>query len=153
MYKIFLKAKVTIVFMIIAVVAGSCCTLVYCSGADDINYIRFNNFPNSDLDTITIQKFNKNNNFATVMEDILVITTNFSEGSNYQEIQLPLRLTIDYDYKIKLNSTGEHFTISDFVSRKASCNTGFMCNDSYNTLESYVVNGELKHYYPLNISK
>lgn len=147
--KILLKAFI----VVMAIAAGSCCTKKYCIGADDMDYIQFNNFTNSELDTITIQRFSKNSNFATVLEDITVITSNFSEGSNFQHIQLPVRLTIDYDYKVQLNSTGDNFTISDFVSKKESCNTGFMCNDSYNSLESYLVNGNLMNTYQVEISK
>ncbi|MCE7043180.1 hypothetical protein [Dyadobacter sp. CY312] len=146
-----LKTKLIIVLM--TVLAGSCCTKKYCIGSDDMDYIQFNNFLNSELDTITIQRFSKNSNFATVMEDITVVTSNFSEGSDFQHIQLPVRLTIDYDYIVKLNSTGENFTISDFVSKKEDCNTGFMCNDSYNALKSYLVNGNLMSTYQIEISK
>lgn len=146
--------KVSIFLIVImAVAAGSCCTNKHCIGADDLESIQFNNFPTSELDTITIQRFSKNSNFTNAIEDIVVITSNFSDGSDLQRIQLPVRLTIDYDYKVQLNSTGDDFTISDFVSKKESCNTGFMCNDSYNSLESYSVNGNLVSTYQLEISK
>jgi len=71
------------------------------------------------------------------MEDVNVITSNFSEGSDFQRMQLPIPLTIDYDPKVQLKSTGENFTISDFVSKKEDCNRGFLCNDSCNALKSY----------------
>lgn len=149
--RILLKSRLIIVLM--AVVAGACCTKKYCIGSDDMSAIQFNNFLNSELDTITIQRFSKNSNFAAVMEETTVITSNFSQGSDFQQIQLPERLTIDYDYKVQLNSTGENFTISDFISQKEDCNTGFMCNDSYNALKSYLVNGNLMNSYQIEISK
>ena len=149
----FLKTKGLIILIILSVVTGSCCTDMYCIGSDDMNYIQFNNFPNSELDTITIQRFSKNSNFATVMENTTVVTSNFSIGSNFQQIQLPVRLTVAYDYKVQLQSTGQSFTISDFATKKESCNTGFMCNDSYNALESYSLNGKSRHTYQIEIDK
>jgi hypothetical protein len=152
--KTLLKTGVKMAFgMAVAIAAGSCCTHKYCIGADDMDNIRFDHFSNSDLDTILIQRFNRNSNFANPVEDILVITSNFSVGSNFQRIQLPVKLTIDFDYKVALTSTGEHFTISDFISKEESCNTGFMCNDAYNSLESYSVNGETMSTYQLEISR
>ena len=153
MNKIFLKTKGLIILIIVSVVTGSCCTNMYCIGADDMNYIQFNNFANSELDTITIQRFSKNSNFAAVLENITVITSNFSIGSNSQQIQLPVRLTVAYDYKVQLQSTGQNFTISDFATKKESCNTGFMCNDSYNALVSYSLNGKPRHIYQIEIDK
>ena len=153
MSKMFLKTKGLIILIILSVVTGSCCTDMYCIGSDDMNYIQFNNFPNSELDTITIQRFSKNSNFATVMENTTVVTSNFSIGSNFQQIQLPVRLTVAYDYKVQLQSTGQSFTISDFSTKKQSCNTGFMCNDSYNALESYSLNGKSRHTYQIEIDK
>ena len=153
MNKMFLKTKGLIILIILSVVTGSCCTDMYCIGSDDMNYIQFNNFPNSELDTITIQRFSKNSNFATVMENTTVVTSNFSIGSNFQQIQLPVRLTVAYDYKVQLQSTGQSFTISDFSTKKQSCNTGFMCNDSYNALESYSLNGKSRHTYQIEIDK
>jgi len=148
------KTKGVIVLIVImAGLAGSCCTDKYCIGSDDMDYIQFNGFPTSELDTIIIQRFSKNSNFATVIENTTIVTSNFSAGSNFQHIQLPVRLVVDYDYKLQLKSTGENFTISDFVTKKESCNTGFMCNDSYNSLESYLINGKLKSTYQLEISK
>ena len=53
------------------------------------------------------------------------------------------KLTIDYDYKVELPDSGKSFTISDFVSKEKRCNTGFLCNDTFNDLESYKLNGEV----------
>ena len=115
--------------------------------------IHFNNFQNSELDTITIQRFPRNNNYVGVLEEVDVVTSVFSEESNFQRIQLPVKMTADYDYKVKLISTGAVYTISDFVTKKEDCNTGFMCNDSFNALESYMVNGNKMSTYQIAISK
>jgi hypothetical protein len=153
MFNKLLKTSFRIVFIfVMAVMTTSCCTEKYCLGSDDMDNIQFSNFSNSDLDTISLQRFSKNSNFMNVLEEVVVITSNFSQWTNYQRIQLPVKLTIDYDYRVQLN-TGERFTISDFVSKKETCNTGFMCNDTYNALKSYSVNGQQNGGIQLQISK
>ncbi|REA57412.1 hypothetical protein DSL64_23960 [Dyadobacter luteus] len=143
-----------VLFIVAPLVIGTagCCTKKLCIGADNMDQIAFNNFANSDLDTIVIQRFNKGANATNPVDSVTVVTSNFSPGT-YQLILLPTRLTVEQNYVVKLISTGERYAISDFVVTKQECNTGFMCNDSYNSLESYTLNGNVVRTYQLAISK
>lgn len=145
-----LKSSALFILIAAGYVVASCCTDKLCIGADNMDQIAFNNFANSDLDTIVIQRFDKGSNFSS--DSITIVTSNFSPGS-YQHIFLPTRLTVEQDYVVKLISTGEKFAISNFVVTKQGCNNGFMCNDSFNSLESYTVNGDVVKTYQLAISK
>jgi hypothetical protein len=144
---------VTILIALVTFGAGSCCTDKGCLGADNLDIIRFDHFEDDNLDTIVVMRFSKSTNFATTIDSTTVVNVNFSETTPFQQILLPVRLTTDYDYKVQLKSSGEVFTISDFTVKRESCNTGFMCNDSYNALESYKVNGKLTNSYQLEISR
>ena len=125
---------------------------MYCVGIDDMNEIWFYNFSQQDLDTIIIKRYNKNTNFQSVLDSLVTVTEDFSDRTDYQVIYLSDNLTIDYEYKVELVSTGQYFTISDFIVDKKKCNSGFLCFDYYNSLGSYKVNGETETCGILKIS-
>ena len=124
---------------------NSCCTDVYCLGTDDMNQIYFYGFKYQETDTIVIKRFDKNTNFKVLLDSTVAYSMASEPGLNFQIVLTgdENKLTIDYDYKVELPDSGKSFTISDFVSKEKRCNTGFLCNDTFNDLESYKLNGEV----------
>lgn len=131
---------------------SSCCTKKYCLGVEDMDEIWFYNFANNALDTIVIKRFSKNTNFSTVVDSSTTITNYFSSSKSPQIIRLTSNLTVDFDYKVEIISTGQSFKISDFVVKKERCNTGFLCNDYFNALHNYKVNGQTRSDRTLTIN-
>ena len=138
---------------ITSLAAGSCCTKKFCFDANSIEMIYFYNFTVSELDTISIKWYDKNINFASAIDSVSVVTSDLSSQSAFQVINVPDRITHHLDYKVRLNSTGQEFTISDFVITKEKCNSGFLCNDFFNALESYKINGQTVTSNTLAITK
>ena len=134
-------------FMVISasVFLAGCCTMVYCVGIDDMDEIWFYGFESKmELDTIVVKKYARNSGFAKLLDDPVVFRhENMQTNSDFQIVRLPERLKSDFDYKIEVPAAGKTFKVSDFVSKKKQCNTGFLCIDYYNALESYRVDGAL----------
>lgn len=133
---------VTIFLIGILLTINSCCTKMKCLGADDMNEIWFYNFTQENLDTIVIKRFYKNTNFSTAIDSSVTTFDNFQLGTDYQIVYLVEKLTVDYDYQVELVSSGQIFRLTDFVVKKERCNSGLACNDFFNSLSSYKVNGQ-----------
>lgn len=123
----------------------SCCTKQYCLGADDLNEIRFYGFTQEDTDTVFIKRFNKNTSFKTALDSSVAYSVEVHSPTDLRIVRIDdqNKLSVDFDYKVELPGSGKTFTFSDFYSKKERCNGGFMCNDFYNSLESYKVNGQV----------
>ncbi len=122
---------------------AGCCTKKYCLGVDDLDEIWFHGFE-GELDTIVVKKYARNSGFAALLDSpVVFIPEIMPTDSDVQIVRLQERLKSDFDYKIELPATGVIFEVSDFVSKRKQCNTGFLCVDYYNALESYRVNGAL----------
>ena len=148
--------KSVLIYVLVGVTslaAGSCCTKVFCLDANNIEMIYFYNFTVNELDTISIKLYDKNTNFASAIDSVLVITSDLRSQSPFQTIFVPDRITHHLDYKIRLNATGQEFTVSDFIITKEKCNSGFLCNDFFNALESYKINGQTVTSNTLAITK
>jgi hypothetical protein len=134
----------TIFFLFIATLlaVSSCCTKKYCVGADDMNEIRFYNFAAADLDTVMVKRFAKSTGFVAELDSTTTLFYSYNSNNTMQIVQLTTALSVDFDYKVELASTGQTFTLSDFTVKQERCNTGFACNDHYTALVSYKVNGQ-----------
>lgn len=136
--------NITLTVLIAGLLLGlnSCCTKKYCIGADDIYEIEFYNFSQADLDTITIINYVKNTNFSTSIDSS---TTQANSTGDYFTAYTNNKINIDLDYKIKLFSTGQVFTLTGFEIEKEGCNSCFPYrpeSDFYNKLNAYQVNGQ-----------
>ncbi|MBE9462623.1 hypothetical protein ACFP1I_09705 [Dyadobacter subterraneus] len=141
----FKKLIAPLLFVLILCSFNSCCTNRGCFGADDMNQIYFYGFTPQEVDTIVIKRFDRNSSFKTVLDSVQAFSMPAEAGSSFQIILIDDqdKLHIDFDYKIEIPASGKTFTISDFVIRKERCNTGFLCNDFYNDLNSYKLNGKV----------
>lgn len=143
-----LPLKKLVAAMIIAATLpfiNCCCTDVYCSGTDDMNQIYFYGFTPQEVDTVVIKRFAKNTNFKIALDSSMAYSIASEPGSNFQIVltEDEEKLTIDFDYKVELSGSGKSFMLSNFVSKEKRCNTGFLCNDTFNALESYKLNGKV----------
>ncbi|TDE14477.1 hypothetical protein [Dyadobacter psychrotolerans] len=132
---------------------GACCTDTMCLGADNLDMIQFHNFSIAELDTIVIKRFSENSELATPIDSTVVITSDFSSQSSFQQLYLIDKMSTDFDYELRLSDSGQKYKISDFVTQKEGCNTGFMCNDNYIALKSFNLNGKVKESVRLTITK
>ena len=122
---------------------NSCCTKKGCSSsADEIYEINFYNFSQAELDTITIISYSKNSNFNTAIDSSV---TQATLTGDYFSAYTSNRLNTDLDYKIKLISTSQVFTLTGFEIAKEGCNSCFPYrpeSDFYNELNAYQINGQ-----------
>ena len=131
--------------------AYACCTDKYCTGADDLNQISFYNFSQQDLDTMVIMQFEKSTDFSNRIDSSFIINDYMLDTPGYIGIFLDHKLSVEYDYKLIIVSTGQIYTISGFEVIKEKCNTGFLCTDYYNSLERYKVNDKIQQESILKI--
>lgn len=128
-------------FLAIILAIGACCTKKGCLGADTMDEIWLYGFENKeDLDTIVVKKYERGGDFNTLISIATTYFDAYQDNSDRQMVRLSERLTTDFDYRIEL--AGLVYEVSDFETKKRQCNTGFLCIDHYNALESYKVNGE-----------
>lgn len=136
--------KKHISIFLIAILAGNvtaCCTKKDCEGADEIFEIQFYNFSQTDLDTIKVISFSKNQNFSVIIDSSV---TQASDRGGYFSAYTVNRINTNLDYKIELPGTGLVYTLMGFETEKEGCNSCFPYrpkSDLYNKLNSYRLNG------------
>jgi hypothetical protein len=129
--------------LIPAALLSGCCTKKGCIGADNLDIIYFAGFENrEELTSIVIKEFEKESGFTLLLDSTAVTISDFNDLTEFQGILLPRKMSKDFDYRIELPEAGLAYDISDIASKRKTCdNGGFLCNDHYNALESYRVNG------------
>ncbi|TAE70963.1 MAG: hypothetical protein EAZ85_11180 [Bacteroidetes bacterium] len=135
------------IFFIIFVVGlslwlNACCTMKGCIPSDIVYSITFYNFSQAETDTVQIISYAKNSNFNTKVDSLVVGSRAVDD---YYAAYTNRGLTADLDYKIKLLSTGQVFTLTDFEIRKEKCNYCFPYSppsNFYNQLSAYRINGQ-----------
>lgn len=137
--------KMKPLLVLLTLLLSACCTKKECIGGDEIYEIAFYNFTGADLDTITIFRYHKNTGFQTVIDSFI---TSAEPSGDYLSLYIYDRIHTSLDYKINIQSTGQVFTLTDFVMVKKVCNSTLIFEtecDYYTALESYRVNGKI-HY-------
>jgi hypothetical protein len=137
-------------YLILAVLAisaaglNSCCTEMYCHGADDMGDIELLNFSQEEVDT-TCLVFYKNGSEFKIVEDSFMLEIGGSSknyifyGHSYRKIGT------DYDYKLYFTLINKVYRISGFKTSKAECNEQcFPKKDYYSKVDGYEVNGKYK---------
>ena len=143
----------TVLIVGFLLVVNSCCTKKYCMGTDDLNEIKFYNFSQAELDTIIILSYPKNANFTASLDSFITQATNTGD---YFSANTNDNLNTHLDYKIKLTSTGEVFTLTNFEVEKVGCNSCFPYrpkDDFYNKLTAYQINGQKQYGNQIKILK
>ncbi|HQE12479.1 MAG TPA: hypothetical protein PLQ78_07005 [Flavipsychrobacter sp.] len=134
--------NIALTFLMVGVLLGisSCCTKKRCIGADNIYEINFYNFSETNLDTITIISYAKNSNFSTIIDSSV---TQANKSGDYFSAYTIKKINTALDYKIKLISTRQVYTLTDFEVKKVGCNSCFPYrpeSDFYNELNGYHLN-------------
>jgi hypothetical protein len=132
---------------------NSCCTKMKCEDVNSIFTIEFYGFSLTELDTIEIYSYSKNSTF-TILVDSSVTQAQLYSGYYYAYPDSNPK--IDLDHKIKIISTGQIFTLTDFEIEKKGCNKCFPSRpkgDFYNELKGYSVNGQKQSGYKIKIYK
>ena len=135
---------------------NSCCTKKGCHNTDEIYDINFYNFSEADLDSITIVGYSKDSNFTTKIDSLFTYASVNGSNSNRFTVFIDDKINANLDYKIKLLSIGQVFTLTDFEIKREGCNSCFPLGtktDFYNKLNSYQVNGKKQTEWEINIYK
>jgi len=147
------KQQILLAILITAIILAfnSCCTKMYCLGWDEANEIALQNFTSDELDSIALETFQVGSGFTNRIDSI------FKSGTNgdYPHISLTRNFSKSHEYKITILSTGQVYTLTNFETKKESCNKCFPYHpedDYYDELVSYSVNGETQ-YGLIKISK
>ena len=130
---------------------SACCTKVQCVGADFIMEVAFFKFRPADLDSIAISSFAKNTNFTVKMDSFITNAKQKFFGDTVYYAFMGKPLNPDADYRVIVLKTRQQFLIREFDLRKQKCNTGFLCNDNYQLLVGYTVNGRRDIPYDLSL--
>lgn len=131
---------------------NSCCTKEHCVGIEDLNHIEFYGFDDTELSEATLYLY-KNSSYTNIEDSTKLFPSSTYGDLEYKAFGLGgLYLKQSKYYKVKLadNST---YTLDSFEGKKARCNTGFMCRDFYEILESYKVNGIKQEFGAVRVYK
>lgn len=147
------KSILTIISIALLLGVNSCCTKKACLGADYISEISFYNFTLTELDTIKIYSYSKNSD-STILVDSSV--TQAQRLGDYYFARTKDMIKIEQEHKIKITSTGQVYTLTDFETQKKRCNYCFFNrsgSDFYNELKGYFVNGQKQSGREIKIYK
>ena len=128
---------------------SSCCTRRACVafGFDQIELL---NFSSKEVDSITIRTFKSKSN---------VLVDSFSKkgqtvGYGDSVLVLYLPVSVDMDYKITFNKLNKTYFISDITTTERDCNACFpFGHDSYTTLGTFALDGQVQNYFAIQIKK
>jgi len=138
--------------IIFSIGLNSCCTKIYCPGADDMGPIEFLNFSSDETDAVFLVYYSKNSNFKTVVDSSL-LEIHQASGSDKFLGYSSLNITVDYDYRLYFTLIGKVYSISGFQTGKSVCNDCFLSKDYYTSMNAYMINGYLKNSHVLQIDR
>jgi len=139
------------VFVII-IGLNSCCTKIYCPGADDMGPIEFLNFSSEETESVFLVYYSKDSDFKTVV-DSFPLEVHPAPGSDKFYGYSPLNIAVEYDYRLYFTLIDESYTISAFRTSRSECNDCFLSKDYYTSMDAYEVNGNLKNSHILQVDK
>jgi hypothetical protein len=130
-----------IIVLIITVIVS--CSISKCdcieASSDMIQTIYFNNFNQSDLDSIVLTSYNLNSNFTSLVNSYTIHGYKYDTLKFYAQMQ---PLNIKLDYKLNIVKTGQIFKITDFTTKRAKCCKSFFSESYFDELNSYTINGK-----------
>jgi hypothetical protein len=141
-------------FIVLVFITTACCTKKDCSGFDYSNELHFKGFSAAELDTVYIERYAKNTNFANKIDSSVETSTPILLNTNEYYIGLRNSYNKAYDYKIKIAGLANSYTITDFVISEKSCNNcATNPNDKFEILNAYKVNGVAVNKGTVEITK
>jgi hypothetical protein len=151
--------KIVFLVITVAVLLGinACCKKPDCTSAGEQTSIYFYNFSENEMDKITLVSYMKNSNFTIAIDSTSYAPFNSSvAGKHY--VELTNALDIEQDYKIKLDQTGQHYTLSGFQVKQLKCKGGcglsfLKKGRNFDRLVGYDVNGKYQEFREIAIYK
>ncbi|HUX97072.1 MAG TPA: hypothetical protein VMV47_15150 [Bacteroidales bacterium] len=131
---------------------NSCCTEIYCNGADDIGDIEFLNFTQAELDSTFLVFYKKGSDFK-IVEDSLIIEIFPVAPSKIFLGHSNRKLSVDYDYRLYCKLIKKEYKISEFKTSKEECNECFPRRDYYSKIKGYNINGKYKEFSVLQVDQ
>ncbi len=144
--------KIKLLTLLPIIIFSSCCHELNCS-TSSVQQFGLVSFTSSDLDTIIIKRFSQGSNFRTLIDSMVLLSTN----SNPYVIGDTTLLSITnssafsvkpgYDFKVLIPSTNELLQINNIVEKqteqKVCCCSEYPTPKScVNPLISYTINGK-----------
>jgi len=140
------------IFVIISAGLNSCCTKMYCPGADDMGPIEFLNFSSDETDDVFLVYYSKDSDFKMVVDSFPLEIHPVSEGDKFYGYS-PLNIAVEYDYRLYFTLIEKVYSISEFQTGKSVCNDCFLSKDYYTSMDAYKINGNLKNSHILQVDK
>ena len=131
---------------------NSCCTKMYCPGADDMGPIEFLNFSTDETESVFMVYYSKDSDFKMVV-DSFPLDVHPVSGSDKFYGYSPISISTDYDYRLYFTLIDKTYTLSAFRTSKSECNDCFLSKDYYTSMDAYEVNGNLKNSHVLQVDK
>ena len=138
--------------IIFSIGLNSCCTKMYCPGADDMGPIEFLNFSSGETDSVFLVYYSKGSDFKMVVDSFPLEIHPSSEGDKFYGFS-PLNIAVEYDYRLYFTLIKKVYSISGFQTGKSVCNDCFLSKDYYTSMNAYKINGYLKNSHVLQIDK
>ena len=106
------------IFVIISAGLNSCCTKMYCPGADDMGPIEFLNFSSDETDDVFLVYYSKDSDFKMVVDSFPLEIHPASEGDKFYGYS-PLNIAVEYDYRLYFTLIEKVYSISEFQTGKS----------------------------------
>lgn len=146
--------QLTVFIVGLFLTVNSCCTKKECASVNDyLEEIRFYNFLEDELDTIAIVSYLNASDSSTKIDS--TVTQAYLAG-DYYIVRLNSQINTNLDYLIKLPSTGQKYTLTEFRVERVGCNTCFPYrpkSDFFNILKEYQINGQTQPGQQIKIYK
>jgi len=143
MKKIIIQSKNLLVLLVLIFSLSSCCSKKDCYYGEEFFYsIQLNNFTLSDIDTVTVVRYEMNSGFISPLDSTFYYNT-YMYG-NSASIYLNDGMTYKYDYIVRTQY--KSFKISDYLFQRYICNSCFLNsknNDYTYGLKSYKIDGKV----------
>ncbi len=116
---IFQTTLAIIFFLLISIGINSCCTKVYCLGADDLGDIFLMNFASAETDSVFVVSYKKGSNYRTVIDSFMVPRSDSLSNVRYDLYLGEKKISTNSDNKIYFTRANKTYKISGFKTSTA----------------------------------
>ncbi len=131
----------------------SCCTKVHCSGFEELNSIRFDNFSPGDMDSIYLAVYEHTPNGLVYIDSTADKTYINQTNSGSYYFYFDDDINVNRIYKLYLRPSNLSYTIDNFDTYEVTCNSCIAGSDNFPMLSSYSINGQNQQAQELIITK
>ncbi len=138
-----------ILWLLISIGINSCCPMIMCVGADDLEDIFLMNFASAETDSVFVVAYKKGSDFRTVLDSFMVPRTDSVNTVRYDLFLGGKKISTSNDNKIYFTKVSKIYKISGFKTSEAKCKN---CYD-FKRLDGYEINGKFKSLGYIEIDK